>query len=429
MRALAGQALTRTAVSLVAEGRRIRQALAGRLFWSLDALASRDPRPPLVGVGLRVANALSMSTTFMPIVWLDTCSSASQLAPARAGIAVGPHIDGQWVTESVVLPPVHLYSLRNVTIETSAAAFGSHDGLIVERIAGFDEARCAFQAGHLIDHGDNLAAVAQAPVTPLDHGFFLSGFGYWNYFHWMLELLPKLQYWQKLAPEVRAYPLLVGEQVFHHPSMLEALALFCDDPEIRRINDDEMYAVGHLLHINAPNVVVFNLRGEEPERVTDTFLRPEIIHDWRERVGLAQGRSAAPGRRIFLARGAERRLYNQAEVLELFLAEGFEAVKLEQMSLQDQIHTMNSAELIAGPDGAAWTNLLFCTPGAKALSWTADECVSSSLYSTLAEIVGVDLRYLTYPTDARSSAELYTANYHLDLAEVRQALGTLLRDT
>ena len=280
----------------------------------------------------------------------------------------------------------------------------------------------------MIDHGRHLAAVRHVPVTRIDKGFFLSGFGYWNYYHWMLEILPKLKYWQQLSPQFHDYPLLVGDLVFHYPSMLEALALFCDDPQIHRIGHDEMYAVGHLLHINAPNVVVMNLRGEEQERVTDTFMRPEIIHDWRERVGLVEGRSAACGRRLFLVRGVDRRLYNQAEVLEVFLAEGFEPVRLEQMTLREQVDTISSAQIIAGPVGAAWTNLLFCAPGAKALSWMAEETTGAALYSTLAELVGVDLRYLTYPTDTQSSAVQYTADYQLDVSEVRQELETLLRD-
>ena len=44
----------------------------------------------------------------------------------------------------------------------------------------------------------------------------------------------------------------------------------------------------------------------------------------------------------------------------MFVREGFEPVYLERMSLGEQIAAINSAELIAGPTGAAWTNLIFC---------------------------------------------------------------------
>src|SRR5437588_5403450 len=115
----------------------------------------------------------------------------------------------------------------------------------------------------------------------------------------MIEILPKLRYWHSLDPDLRRYPLLVGDQVLQFPSLLEALELCCHEPDIRILNHGQMYTVGHLLHINAPSACVFNLRGWEEERVTDTRVRPQTIHDWRRRVGLDNDRSVRGGRRLF----------------------------------------------------------------------------------------------------------------------------------
>lgn len=430
MRTSVSDRLTRSKASLVTKGQLTRDSLAERLFPLLDAFAPRTWQLALLRAGLRVENALSVSKRFLPIVWLDTCEPADQLVPEQVGIAVGPNIDGKPVTTDVVIPAVRLHRLSNVTINPLFTAFVSERDVILERITSVDTSRCLFLSGHsLIEEGRHVAGITEVPPSPLRSGFFLSGNGYWNYYHWMIEILPKLRYWQRLPSEVRdAYPLLVGERVFRYPSMLEALALFCGEPNIRRVNDGETYRVDHLLHINAPTVSVFNLREDEREKVTDSVVRPEVIHDWRQRVGLPQCRSKGR-RRLFLARSGDLRTYNQAEVIELFTTEGFDVMRLEHMTLQAQIDAISAAELIAGPAGAGWTNLIFCMPGTRALSWLPEESKDASIYSTIAAIVGVDLRYVTYRTGARSSAELYLANYRLDLSDMRRALAALLAST
>jgi capsular polysaccharide biosynthesis protein len=423
--------IVRFGAALARRRRVARQRLAGKLFSLSDALLGwRGARPAVIRMVLRGANARSTPTAFLPIVWLDNCPPVTQFVPGRRGTAVSPNIGGRFVAADVALPPVCLYAFPNVAVVAGSSLFVSEKNVIIERVAGVDDARCVFQSGALVAHGRHLAAVARRPVlgTSLENGFFLSGYGGWNYYHWMIELLPKLQYWHTLAPELRAYPLLVSEAVRDHGSMMEALAVFCDGAEIRVLNDDEEYTVGRLLHINAPNTCPFNLRADDEVRVTDFLLRPEVIHEWRTRVGISPRRSTPGRRRLFLARSGAHRSYNEAEVLPVFIREGFEPVYLERMSLSEQIDAMSSAELLAGPTGAAWTNLIFCNHGAKGLCWLPDQSQQFSAFSTIASIVGVDLRYLTYPTSARSTAELYSANYRLEATEVERALAGLLAE-
>jgi capsular polysaccharide biosynthesis protein len=344
---------------------------------------------------------------------------------------VSPNIAGRTDTADVALPPVCLYTFPNVLVMANSAFFVAETNVIIERVPGVDDARCTFHGGRLVAHGRHLAEVVKRPthVTSLENGFFLSGNGDWNYYHWMIELLPKLQYWHQLGPELRAYPLLVSQGVVDQASMLEALALFGDGAEVRVLNHEEVYTVGHLLHINSPNTCPFNLRGDHEVKVTDFLFRPEVIQDWRRRVGISRRPSITRGHRLFLARSGAHRSYNEAEVLPLFTREGFEPVYLERMSLREQVAAMNSAELIAGPTGAAWTNLMFCSHGAKALCWMSEQSKQFSAFSTIASMVGVDLRYFTYPTDARSTHDLYWADYRLDVTKLERALADLLAET
>jgi len=383
--------------------------------------------PALTRLAFRGRNALARFSIALPIVWLDDCRPAASLAESESAQAVGPRTGGRRVVCEVALPPVRLYRFEDATVESASATFTFYDQIVIERAAGLDAARCSFEGGHVRANGRRLATIERRPEVAIERGFFLSGYGYWNYYHWLIELLPKMRYWLALPPELRAWPVLVGESVLSAPSYLEALSLFCPDPDVFVMRDDIAYRVGSVLHINAPNTSPFNLRPHTRLKVSDFLLRPDTIHDLRVRAGLSD-HTQPGGRRLFLARSGPRRSYNQDEVMELFGEAGFEPIFLERMSLHEQIAAVSGAELLAGPSGAAWTNLVFCAPGARALCWMDEYSRDFAAFSTLAHVVGVDLRYLLYPSAARSTADVYSAGYRLDLNRLREELGALTGD-
>jgi hypothetical protein len=81
--------------------------------------------------------------------------------------------------------------------------------------------------------------------------------------------------------------------------------------------------------------------------------------------------------------------------------------------------------MIAGPTGAAWTNLIFVEPGTRCLCWMAEEQRGFAAYSNLARAVGAELRYVTYVTGVSDSDRLYFLNYRLDPADVERGLEDL----
>ena len=99
---------------------------------------------------------------------------------------------------------------------------------------------------------------------------------------------------------------------------------------------------------------------------------------------------------------------------------------MEELSLKNQIELVSNAEVIAGPTGAAWTNLIFCRERTKCLCWMSDGYGDFSAFSNLAKIVGADLRYITYKKEAKSTEELNSLNYHIDVNEIRKGLDALL---
>ena len=84
----------------------------------------------------------------------------------------------------------------------------------------------------------------------------------------------------------------------------------------------------------------------------------------------------------------------KATIIPFFEKEGFQAIYLEDYSLEEQISIFYQAEFIVGPSGAAWSNLIFCQSGAKGISWLSEELSNFSVFSTLAKIFKCDLKFV-----------------------------------
>jgi len=77
-----------------------------------------------------------------------------------------------------------------------------------------------------------------------------------------------------------------------------------------------------------------------------------------------------PGsRRLFLTRspGAGRSFTNYDDVITTVKAQGFEIIDPGRHSFAEQVKLFGEAAVVAGPHGAALTNLLFCPPGTRVL--------------------------------------------------------------
>jgi capsular polysaccharide biosynthesis protein len=406
-------------------------------LWLLDALvqaaqffASRDSRLALLLVRLLgIPNRELRQARRVPLAWLDEDTSAlrATLEPAAPGHSYGPAIGGAQRIEDIQLPAVNLYCYDKAQICATSSSILLEDRMIVERVAGVDARRCDFSCGQLLMHGQTSALVKMLPREDLEKGVFLGGNGAFNYYHWMVEIAPKLQFLQDLGEEHADFPLLLSEYARDIASFREALGLLSQGRRLIFLDKSKAYRVGRLAHINAPNACPFNLRPGRKLEVADFLFRESSIAGLRRRLGADAAGGSPVGRgRLFIGRRSSNRRYNQEEVFELFSRHGFTMVFPEDLSLRRQADLFSDAELVAGPTGAAWTNLLFCRQGVRCLCWMAAEYSEFSAFSNLARIVGADLRYLTYGTGLSSTAEIFSSGYRIDAKEVKNGLDALL---
>lgn len=355
----------------------------------------------------------------LPISWLDAEKPHAVVAEATEGTTWAPKVAGEAPAARVALPRVAAYRYRQALVHAHSSAIALADRLVVERVPGLPPTRGDHHTPLVEAHFERLGIVRPMPTESLVRGIFLGGNGAFNYYHWLVEVLPKLGAVEELA-ELREWPLLIPASTLTTPNLMAALARVCRGRQYQVLDADRAYAVDDLVYVSSASICPFNLRSGHTTAVADYRLAPSTVEFWRD-VRTGSGVSDSP-RRVFLARRPGLRSYNQDEVEVALARRGFETVYAEELRFSDQIALAAGAEVLVGPSGAAWTNLLFATAGATAVSWLPEPCREFSAYSTLARMVGVDLEVVLHPTEARTSGEMYSAGYQLDIDMVQAAL-------
>jgi capsular polysaccharide biosynthesis protein len=411
---------------------KLRRAAGLGLFATIRLFISSDSA--LAHYALNVARFLSPSygnTGLYPVVWASSTNAGllEILAGEESAVSCGPKIGNVSIIKPVKVPAITLSLHENVGVCAESSSILVNGKCIIEDIKGIDRKRCDYASGHVLVHGEKLALVRTSNCEVVKKGIFLGGNGSFNYYHWIIEILPKLEYLQTLG-QFDDFPLLVNGQFEKIPSFREALDAVGNKRNIVFLDKEKTYQVGELLFISAVNNCPFNLRGREELDVADFIFRPSSISLLQQKFGACFGVgkvSPSPSLRLFLARGNARRDYNQEEIFSLFEEQGFQKVYMETLSLKEQYHLMASAEMVAGPSGAAWTNLLFCRPGTTCISWLAEESSGFSAYSNLASLAGAKMHYLTYMVGTKATGEHYRRNYILDVDSTRALLNHVLK--
>jgi capsular polysaccharide biosynthesis protein len=173
--------------------------------------------------------------------------------------------------------------------------------------------------------------------------------GWGNYYHWMLQALPRLHAAIRTHGEANIDRFLVGAPQPFQSESYERLGI--DATKLLQARDEDcVYECAVLI------------AGSMPQQ-TPT---PRWAIDWL-RSTFAIAPPVNPTRRIYVERGSarRRRVVNEDEVLTTLSGHGFESVTMDHMTIGEQAAIFASAEIIVAVHGAALTNVVFATPGAR----------------------------------------------------------------
>lgn len=235
------------------------------------------------------------------------------------------------------------------------------------------------------------------------------------YYHWMLDAIPKLYLLKKSGLFDQVDFFLVPNYEF--PYQKEFLDHFGITPD-KIINGNVEQ------HIQADQLIVSSyVRWEDHHPLwACEFLRNSFV---------PQEQRTAPDKLIYIGRGdasRNRKITNEAELIELLKGYGFEALLLSEISLKEKARLFSSAKVVVSAHGAGLSNLAFCTPGARVLEIFPDNYVRHAYYD-LSNKCGLEYHYLLCPSTgtAENSSDGQRIGFTADLSEIKKSVDSLLR--
>lgn len=368
----------------------------------------------------------------VPLRWLDQAdvNRVHLFRIAEDSSVQGPRWIGQTVAaQAIELPAVALYHFHHAQVCSASRSILFPDlpggaEIVVERVTTSTLAPADYSGAHLVHHGQALALVRLGPAERLTRGILISGCNEVNYVRWVLEILPQLQFLDELPDCYADYPVLISAFSQKIPSIKALLDGIGLKRPVIFLSSITAYLVADLLLISAPNNFIPNRKDSTARLAEDSYVRPESLDFLRDQASAltATVHAQTLPKRVFLARKGVLQQYNQAEVITLLTSYGFTCVYMEDQDIAHQIAIMANAECIVGPTGAAWTNILFASAGARALCWMAEEWGQLSCFSNLAAIVGVDMDYLSYRAGTADSRALHAKEYRIDVDKIHRWL-------
>jgi hypothetical protein len=190
-----------------------------------------------------------------------------------------------------------------------------------------------------------------------------------NYFHWLIEILPRLIPLQRAGLAADYY--LVDCLTPFQRSVLAALGV-----EPRRLIQPHAK-----LLLSADEVVL------------PSFPSPSCLREYAGRLlaGLHADGPVTKPRRIFISRRktGTRTLADEPSVEQLLHAHGFETHAMEDYPLAKQARLVREAEIVVATHGAGLANLIFARPGTQVIEFVPAERFNYACYPKRTRFFGL----------------------------------------
>jgi hypothetical protein len=262
----------------------------------------------------------------------------------------------------------------------------------------------------------------------LSCGIYIGARAPTNYYHWLINALPSLYVMNQSANIPRDFPVIVPSEVSKLSTLWAPLEMLAEKREIHLWPRDVELAVQRCAVIESPPVYDTPLSRDRSRRLPLTIDR-ETMAGFREyliRNFPQEPHDDGYPEKIYLARrGDDIRTPNGAELMNIAIDYGFEIVYCEEESFATQMRIFESAKFVIGPGGAAFTNVLFCSPGARLMMWKPEPVQSENMFENLALISGADFQ-TTYlggfgSVDSLSSQWVFpTKEFRLSLEKFKE---------
>lgn len=303
-----------------------------------------------------------------------------------------PEYCGWGLTENVVsleIPNRFTEIIKNCKIVGGCSFVIKNDKLLYDMACDKEAYRYDLNHGEYVYHKNNKLKLKNnySNENSYSRGILLCTFAANNYFHFMFAVMTKLALTNSIS-QFDDWPLFIDKKAYDINSLRELLGILNKaNRKVIIIDEGEVCKVDELLIVSDSLFLPDNVYGKM--RIKDFRM------DWdnallvrKTCIDSIPATNTNTPRRIFVSRKSNQRIVNMSEIENIFIKHGFEIVYCEEMSFMEQVQLFNNAEFVAGPTGAAMTNILFCNPGTKFICLIPKKFRFYS-YSTIAGNLGL----------------------------------------
>lgn len=238
----------------------------------------------------------------------------------------------------------------------------------------------------------------------IEEAIWVSDFWSKNYFHWVLECLPRILAVRKYGINA---PLLLPSHIYEAPYVKSSL---------------EDFGIETITYNFKQTVLVrtLYLPSHDSPCSFDPFFIKNVVKKFTE---IDQQIIQMPFRKIFISRkdAVKRRILNEFDLIPILKDSGFEVIQMEKLSFRQQRELMRETRTLFSIHGAGLTNLIFLSQASKVIELHPDTDRYNSCFYHLAASLDIDYYYCFEESDHLNPQE---ANILVDLGRIRNLLSS-----
>ncbi len=285
-------------------------------------------------------------------------------------------------------PEIYVATLKNISVIGGCGALFTKDCCILDILAEDMEGRADYVTAPTCFYYRNKLFVKYAQKNiVIQKGIFLCGVAPFNYYHFVVEMMSRLAYAEKLIAD-KKIPLLIDEAAFQYLQMSELLErLNTFHRPVVKIKSTVLYRVKELIYPSMNTWFPVNVQIGLKNIPADFMIAKTALTNLRDTL-LQSASITTDEQKIYISRKKKdlSRLLNEEGIEKLFIKYGFEIIYPEELSLSEQIRAFAGASAVAGVSGAAFTNIIFCRPQTEVICIIPME-YEFYLYSTMAYLL------------------------------------------
>jgi hypothetical protein len=383
-------------------------------------------------VKLWLVSGLPLPKVLGDLGWID----AKRLSPDWGPVKPAQSQSNDGLNQKLNTPVPDFVSVVpgvRLTVVEQARVFKGDTVLIPDGLLDIDPAanpsfdfvagRWDHVVGTHLDFGRAAVKVPTKSAPALKEAILLASRSDSNWFHWLIETLPKFQYLD--AGVSKDVPVLLSKRI---PESAKESIRLLTERELVYLDEEQVVSVGRL-HVSSP--VLFH--PDTPELWlkpgTDAIDYKGLLGLRAEILGKSKGalsESSSP-HSIYLPRSSgARSILNSTQLARVLKKFGFSVLDPGQMSFMGQVVAFHSARRIVLVGGASMANLIFCSEGTSVVTLGSKSTAGYSMPRILAGVAGAQVLSVSgKPRGVALRGSFLSrvhAHYSIDIRKLTRAL-------